>query len=125
MRAVDRFFGRTEPTILPVCDLIPVDGNARWEDPVSGRETTGAVDGWHDRRIRPVWELTQSRYSSAKRWRQRNGCEMRRRKEVVLTGFVDHAQLSVGRGLGVGERFVNLPRLERDFISVVAKAEHH
>lgn len=47
MLAIDRLFGRSEPAVLVVPDLIAVHRDARREDPVTRGEATRVVYGRH------------------------------------------------------------------------------
>lgn len=50
--------------------------------------------------------------------------EQRLRIEVVVARFIDDPQQSVRRRVGVGERDIDLPRLQRRRIAIVVDADN-
>jgi hypothetical protein len=56
--------------------------------------------------------------------RQLDGYEISLWVKVVFAGLIDHAQLSVVRGLRIADEAVNFTKLQRGGISLVLDAEN-
>jgi hypothetical protein len=61
-------------------------------------------------------------HSAAERPGQFNLGEIVGRKEIVLAGFVDDAELSVPGGVAVRQHLVDLASFERNLVAVVSDA---
>ena len=55
---------------------------------------------------------------------KRNWREQSRRKEIILPGLVDDPDLVLFLGRGVWQRRIDLSRLQRHFIALVAQTEY-